>query len=477
MWWFSLWFACVPPDPEAARASWLRDALVTDNNIWLGRDHILLAGKYRRMRDDPYDYMRGTFGVFLLDVARPDPDRAPTQFLHEPDAARVLLAGDPHPENFGTTLAGPEPRIGEGDPDAALGLEAVDLDGAAFGPYLVDVRRAALGLVVLLDAIPDCAEGVCIEGVIGALADGYVDEIQALAKGEPGWESRDEDEDGEVLRELREEARDDGLAGARLSSYTTVTEEGRRFMLDLTLDETGSGVLAATDAERDQALRLLNSWTRRPAGFRVLDVARRYGAGVASFPAIRLVVAWDQGDPAPEDDALLALREVIDPAAPPGRTASVPSIFASNAARIEEAAWMLWATRDADVRLAGLTDGGLTFKSTTWSGWFQGLNHLDVAEQVAAGDYDEDDLEALGRVLGHRLAAMHARAPVANGQPALQAIAADLGDDDALFEAERIADARHDRAQLVADHALFGGLLDQYGPLLGATVAVADTPR
>ena len=73
----------------------------------------------------------------------------------------------------------------------------------------------------------------------------------------------------------------------------------------------------------------------------VIDVARRYGMGVASLPAVRYALLFDLGDDSPDDDAMLFLREVVDPPAPPGRLPSVPLLFDSNAARAEQAAPLL----------------------------------------------------------------------------------------------------------------------------------------
>ena len=431
---------CAAGDADQARTAWIREQLANDNAVWLSRDPDLLAMKYARMAADRFDFLRGTAGLFLADVARPDPSRTPTTFLTEPDASVVLLAGDPHPENVGTM----------GDAES-LTLEATDLDGAAFGPYLVDVRRAALGVAVLADDA-GCA---CAEAAVEALAMAYQDGLDGgpLAC----------DDVGAVFAERCSDAADDAAAGEPL---VDLVADGR-FVTDETVDEEGKGMLELTPEEDAQVDRLLAAWSA-PAGFRRLDAVRRYGVGVASLPAVRYAVLWDTGVDGTEDDALLNLREVVDPPLPPGRSSTIPLLYASNAARIEKAARRLWSRPDADPLLAGLADGDQTFKVTSWSAWFDGIDHEDL---LGASEADVVGLASdLGRVLG----ATHARGLTSRGEQAGPVIVADIGGRTGTFAEELQADATADLQGLDRDHALFVRALALYGPLLGADTPVAD---
>lgn len=482
--------ACAPVSPDQARTAFLRDTLTTDNAIWLGRDRGLLAGKYAKMSADPFDFMRGTSALFYADLSRPAPDREATQFLTVPDAGSILLAGDPHPENFGAGLPGEEPALGQA-PDLALGIEIDDLDGSAFGPYLLDVRRGSLGVARLASALEGC-DADCVSAAVAAFATAYVEEIDALSAsaGANGAVSSAvssavcTDDDGRMVADLCAASASDGALGDVLASYTTGEsgESGaRRLFLDEQVDDAGKGVLALTPDEDAQLSRLLAGWTSRPADFRELDRARRFGSGVASFPAVRYVVLWDHGadsgTESGEDDHLVSIREVIDPPNPPGRSATVPVLFDSNAARIEQVAWLLWSRPDADPRMAGLSDGASTFKVTTWSGYFQGFNHSDIVEGWADGSYEAGDLLGLAARNGRTLAGSHARGLTSEGRSSLAAISDDLGDDGDRFVAERVSNASTDLARSEADFQTFQRALDDFGPLLGAETPVKDTTR
>ena len=62
----------------------------------------------------------------------------PTTAFGDPASSRVLLVGDPHPENIGTFRAA----------DGTILVEWNDFDAAGYGPYEADVRRLATAMVV-----------------------------------------------------------------------------------------------------------------------------------------------------------------------------------------------------------------------------------------------------------------------------------------------------------------------------------------
>jgi uncharacterized protein (DUF2252 family) len=459
--------ACAEPDPEIARREWMRDQLTDENALWLLRDPALVADKYAVMAADPYDFVRGSAGFWYTDLARPGADRPPTAFLDTPEATAVLLVGDPHPENLGTCA--PD------DTGAVLTIEFVDLDGSVFGPWLADVRRAALGLTMFGDAAFGC-DGDCLSGAVAAFAAAYADEIATRAKGGPGWDAAAETPtDPAIVAELRAGARADAGERKAMRKYTRPGADHRVFA-HLPVNRMGKGLAPLTEAEAAQLDRLLAAWTRRPDGFRVLDTARRYGSGVASLPAVRYAVLWDRGGEGDDDDALLNVREVIDPAPVPGRVSSLDARFDDNVERVDDTAAFFWSRPHADPLHDGLADGLQTFKVTSWGDLFADFAHDDTADDWADELVGPDDLAAFGAVIGHALASAHARGPTPDGGPALLAIAADLDGATDAFVAELVRDAAADRERSLADHALFRESLQEDGPLLGAATIVEDTP-
>ncbi len=442
--------------PSDARRLWLIDRLVQDNLVWMSRDPALLAGKFSVMAADPYDYMRGSASVFLADQARPGTDRPATAFLRDPDAGTILLAGDPHPENFGTFWS-----------DGALRIDLNDLDGAAHGPWLWDLRRACLGLGVGFAADGD-RTGASFVGPIQALARAYVDEITREQAGEPAVDTRERGAFGVLVEDLLV-GQEEKIAEDAVRAEWAPVADGVRALADLSINEVGRGQLPLTDDESIQLAALLQRWETRPAGFRVLDVARRFGVGVASRPAVRYAVLWDQGVDGPDDDQLLQLREVVDPPAVPGRVRDLPGPYADQADRVMATARSLWAAPQLDPLFVALTDGVMTFKLQSWSDRQEGFEHealLDAATSTA-------DLEGLADLMGRILAAAHARAPRLDRQPGLAVLADEVvGRGDELAD-ELVLAAAADVARTLTDHALFVAALDERGPWLGADAVFA----
>jgi hypothetical protein len=442
-----LLFATACAHPAQDRSAWLIERITTaDQPFWQRPE--LLADKYARMAADPYDFLRGSLPLAWADLARPG-DRLPTAFLTDPASTGVWLVGDPHPENFGTLLAdGQLPA-----PDQ-LEIEAVDLDATGFGPWILDLWRLSLGIALLADTFLPAFR----DPAIAAVADGYLDGL-GVTEGRP-W-----DDEGRILRTLRTEVTIAGAEGERLAEWT---RDGQ-FQFDRALTD-GEGLLPLDPIEA-QSLDTLWAQLDLPPGARLLDRARRYGAGVASLPAIRFLVLWDAGDPGPGDDGLLQLREVVEPPRIPG---GPTARFDDVAVRVVDAARAQWRNPAADPRLGAARDGARAYKVASAGSFFDGLEHDAIQEQLADGVWGPDDLADLGYDLGFLLAAAHSRAPTVDGGNAVAAILGETSGRRAELRDELLTHVLADLAQLRDDHALFAMLVAE-DPLLGVGAVHAET--
>ena len=444
---------CEPVDPELARAEWMREVLVTTDRIFIGRAPALVADKYAAMADDPYAFLRGTVPWYYADLSRPDPARPATTFLKKPAATAVLLIGDPHPENCSTMAT-----TAVSDPDwTAQPVGFVDLDAAGWGPWLLDVRRGALGMHTLAAQLSGC-DGDCRRDVVVAFSDAYADTIldELPHQGAP---------EGTVMEELLEEAREEGPEQRRLNRYAPDVGEGRELVME-------PGVLEALSrAERrlfEDALAAMADGL--PAGLRVLDVARRYGRGISSMPALRFSAVVDRGSDDTEDDALIDIREVLDPIPFPGLAIAAPGTFESNGQRVMRTARTVWPRPDADPLAASGCLGRQCFKSLSKHSWFQDFERSKLIEEWNEDELSAGDLADLGADLGAVLARAHMRGGVVDGRNSGDAIREDLlagGGRDRL-RSELVRDIPAEHRRLLDDHALFIGMIDEYGPTLGA---------
>ncbi|MEL6345281.1 MAG: DUF2252 family protein, partial [Myxococcota bacterium] len=360
----TLVFLCSCAPASSDRAIWLRHQIVAENMLWLPRNPDGLAAKYQKMAADPYDYMRGTAGTYYVDLTRTADIREETVFLNTPEANQILLIGDAHPENVGTMLPG-DARPPFDDREVVVTFN--DLDASIYGPWLLDLRRSAVGVAVLTLGLAGCDDGCR-----GAIRDAQIDGYRAGALGDP----RPTDV-GEVIVDMVEEAEEEGPAQDKLLRYTTLDDNDQRVLIfDQDLDEDGQAIFPLSDAERAQVDRLMADYPK-PDGFRLLDVGRRFGSGVSSLPATRYIIVWDQGDPDDADDRLLNVREVLDPPAVGRLFAETGDRFIDNADRIEAVSAHVWAPDDADGAAAGMRDEPLAFKALSWTSWFQDLDHED----------------------------------------------------------------------------------------------------
>lgn len=449
---------------QEARQAWLVEAIADDNRVWLSREPELLAAKYAVMAEDPYDFLRGSAAVSLADWSRPGSDRLPSARPGSSKAATVLLMGDPHPENVGTYLPGDRPEPTDHGARVVLDVEFTDFDGAGYGPWTLDVRRAAQSLALL--AAQSACDVPCARSVVTAFADAYTDEIATRARRRPGFASGTTGGGEGPTDALVREAIVEGLGRSRLLGWTRHTEGGRRFAYQPDLDLSDQGNRPLTPDEADQVDRLLATWPRA-RGLHRLDATRRLGMGVASIPAIRYAVLFDGGLPGFEDDHLVMFREVVDPPQLPGLHRDPRLLWDDNGARVVDAARRLWSRPDADPWMAAITDGDTTFKVVTGSSFQEGFDHVDLRDDAWRAPDPATGLGEVASTLGRVLASAHGRGGTWDGGDSLAAIDEDLGDA-RTFVDETVHLALMDAERLLEDHALFVDALDRLGPLLGA---------
>jgi hypothetical protein len=298
-----------------------------------------------------------------------------------------------------------------------------------------------------------------------SLVDGYAEAIRTLANGQSTFRLEADLLGNPFIAGLRTEAWEEGAERKRLREFTEIVEEGRRFRLDTSRGVDDEANLEPRGDEAMVSTRVAERWASE-RGVRVLDVARRYGQGVSSWPARRFLVLFDRGDTGPDDDQVANLREVVDPPAPLAGPVGTSPVWPNNAARVRAAAVATWPSPVPDPCFWTGVDGPASYKVLCYDSWYQGPGHDKGAELWRDGEADQADLESFGRGVGFALAQAHARTPTTSGGPALALIAADLPAEPLSEVLGPAAIVMAERVEL--DHALFVELLENEGPLLGA---------
>lgn len=235
--------------------------------------------KYRKMRADPFVFLRGTCHLFYERLAGLDIDlKAPATWV----------CGDLHLENFGSY---------KGDNRLAY-FDINDFDEAALAPCSWDLVR-------FLSSIRLGADSLSInEAEADMLSRIFVDAYAAaLATGKARWVER-ETACG-LVRDLL-----DGLGNrsrvAFLDSRTELKGKRRRIRCD------GTKALPVSDDQKariESFVRKFSKTQPNPKFFEVLDVARRI-AGTGSLGVERYIVLIE-GKGSPESNYLLDIKEAL----------------------------------------------------------------------------------------------------------------------------------------------------------------------
>ncbi len=446
---------------DADRPAWLHAALVQANRPLAERDPDQTAQTYRKMAATPHGFFRATLPIFLADARQPGPGLWPTAFA-DGAATQVLALGDPHLENLGTVA----------NLDGVHSLEVNDFDGATFGPFHLDVRRLALGLHVAAAQVGlDAADQAAL---VRAALTAYVAELQAEAAGQPPARITAGAGAGVIVDDLIRRARRDGEAREALTDYTELVDGARRLRLgdiEAPIDDVVADTLVPlTPAEQALTDAVLAQWPAslaRPAAFALKDAARRLGAGVSSFPVLRIYALVEGPTAADDDDWLIEVKELPDPAAYAPVTPWPSRPFADNAQRaaLVQRTWQGQA--EADPLLGHVTVAPMAFRIRHRTKHQKGVDLGRIAEKLAEGDWTPADVTALGAVAGRLLARGHGQSPTLRSpDPAAPHLARLLGDGQAFIAETEAALAAYAPA-FDADTARFAELLRRHGPLLG----------
>jgi uncharacterized protein (DUF2252 family) len=440
--------ACAGEPTLDARRQTVINALADDNAVWARREPTYVAMKLAKMQREPFIWLRGTAGLYWRDLTTPGTDRPATAFGDAP-SSRVLLVGDPHPENLGSFRA----------PDGTMVVDWNDFDSAGYGPFEGDVRRLAAAMIIA------GASDVLGPGLAREVALGYAATIADLAAGRPAPAVGLGDEP--YLDALINKAVKKGDAGATLAELAPV-EAGVEVVPFGDLSPVGAdGViekrLAPVSAEAavyiDAAIARWRPTALVPlteAAARVKLRMRRFGAGVASYAALRFYAVLEGPTAAPDDDLVVELKEERDGVAITALPAFAPAPWASPAARAVDAQRRLHARADADPLLGAGDVAPLSLRIHTETAYQRGVSAADLAALAAGTPAEQAQLRALARRFGALLARAHGRAATADGAPGFAVIAPRVADA-AAFAEEVTALAAADAAAILADfHALAG---------------------
>ena len=235
----------------------------------------LLTLKYQTMRENAFNFLRGTCHLFYEDLPASSPLNA---------APLVWVCGDLHLENFGSYKGN----------DRLVYFDINDFDEAALAPCTWDLARFLSSILVAahtLNLEEADARALCHNFLIAY--------TRVLAKGQVGIIKR-ETATGlvkELLNSLKQRKRKDFL-----DKRTKKVGKTRQLLIN-------EKALAIAQSQRDKIEALLATWAakqKNPKFFRLLDAAYRV-AGTGSLGLDRYIVLVE-GNGSPNDNYLLDLK-------------------------------------------------------------------------------------------------------------------------------------------------------------------------
>ncbi|HEY4179987.1 MAG TPA: DUF2252 family protein [Kofleriaceae bacterium] len=429
--------ACTGGPDLDGRQQRIVNVLSEENYMWARRDPALLAMKLHKMQRGPYEWLRGTAGVFWRDTMEPRADR-PTTTFGSPASSRVLLVGDPHPENVGTFRSD----------DGTMFLDWNDFDSSGYGPFTGDLRRLGAGLAVAL-VDPDTARMVVTRVVTS-----YAATMAALAAGSDvgpvahGHGALFDDDLDKALKhgDAREGVNEvapviDGTRVLAVGDLAPIPSDG---VIEDRVSEVSDDEAAWIDAAVAQ-------WqAAHPSTGSIKLRARRIGSGVSSYAALRYNVILEGETDATDDDRLLELKETRDGLVIAGQPRFAVAEWSSPGARAVDTQQRLQAL-DGDPLLGSALVGALSLKIKDREEYQHGINHEDLAALVSNRQKDYEDLGAIADAYGQMLAHSHGTALTQDGVAGWRVIEPLLSGREDAFVQELTALCLDDAAQTVDD--------------------------
>ncbi|MDD3352124.1 DUF2252 domain-containing protein [Zoogloea sp.] len=381
-----------------------------------GRDPERLALKLRKMRADPFIFLRGSCHLFYT--------RLPREPLFT-TAPPAWLCGDLHLENFGSF---------KGDNRLAY-FDINDFDEAILAPCTLDLVRFLASVQLGARSLSVNAPKTAL--LCRVFIDAYT---AALAEGKARW----------VERETAVGLVKDLLGGlgqrkrpAFLDTRTELKGKHRRIRCD------GKKALPVDDARRADIEAFLACFARtqpNPGFFKLIDVARRI-AGTGSLGVERYIILVE-GKGSPDANYLLDLKQALPSSLAPWTAAPQPQ-WPNEASRVLTLQKRLQAIPMAFLQVV------------EWSGNSYILRDLQPSEDRVALDAWNGKLRRLEEVLstmGQVVAWAHLRSAGRQGSASADAFV-DFGQQTG-WQAALIDQADAAAASVVADWQAYGAAFD-----------------
>lgn len=253
-----------------------------------------VAEKYQLLAGSPLTFFRGTAFIFFWDAAR-DESLNSSAYLGD-SLGDVWLQGDLHIGNLGVLST-----------DADLQFyDLNDMDEAALGPWLWDIRRLATSHYLTALEL-----GLSTSKADEVLSRSLLAYVEALAQFSGSDDELDEQLTADTARGEIQELLEKAAQQSQLALLEQYTDGAGGFTsAGGDLQPVSASLFQATQEQMPLFVASLPQEVRKSSSYyNIKDMARRLNAGVGSLPAYRYYVLLEGKSTDDDDDRILDLKE------------------------------------------------------------------------------------------------------------------------------------------------------------------------
>jgi uncharacterized protein (DUF2252 family) len=329
----------------APRATWVVNQLYGYNHPFAAQLPGELATKMSKMTASPFAFYRGTAHLFYQDIKT-----APASNYCNVACTQTWIDGDMHLQNIG----------GFRDANGNTVFDSNDFDEAYWGPYLWDVKRMAVSIVLAAQENKLSASNQ--QQLVRDFLDSYINKIGDFRgnDSELGYRLTASNTSGVVKDTIQLSAAQ--TTSALLSKYTSVVGGKRVFKTSADLVQLSSNDYRNVQtAIADYVGTIAASKRYASAFYTVKDVRLKLGSGVGSLGRYRYYVLIEGSGTSNSDDVILQVKQEVASAVAIANAGNLPGYVYDNHQGERVAKSMKASLSNTDVLVGWCTINGLPY--------------------------------------------------------------------------------------------------------------------
>ncbi|OLP19799.1 hypothetical protein BST81_04150 [Leptolyngbya sp. 'hensonii'] len=291
----------------SSRPAWVEAEIYRFNHSFASQLPDDLATKMEKMSATPFAFYRGTAHIFYQDMKT-----LPASNFVNSATSSAWLQGDLHPQNMGTFQ----------DSQGHEVFNTTDFDEGYLGPYVWDLRRMAVGILLLAQeqkvGLDDRKE------VVTQFLDAYLDQMEDFKGSQEELSYRlDADNTSSLVQDFIQKSKKQSRSKF-LDKYTTIDQTGARvFQTSAALQPVPQQTSASlAKSMGDYIASIAKDKRQNGSYYKLKDIRLKLGSGTGSLGRYRYLLLIEGPSTDKDDDRILEMKQEVASAvaiAAPGR--------------------------------------------------------------------------------------------------------------------------------------------------------------